>query len=58
MHFNMISKVLSGVVVSKFGIKSQAVTSMWAQHPEMTMLRACPNITLAAEWDVNPNFYL
>ena len=36
--------------------KSQVVASVWAQLP--AMLRACPIMTLAFEWDIKTNFGL
>ena len=41
-------------MVSKFGIYSQAVTSVWVRLPQVTMLRTCPDMTLAVERDVKP----
>ena len=32
---------------------------LWVQVPQMALLRACPNMTLAVEWDVKtPNLTL
>ena len=39
-------QVLSGLVVSKFGIRSQAVTSVLVPVRQAPMLRTCPNMTL------------
>ena len=40
---------ITAIVVSKFGIKSHAVNSMWVRPPHVAMLITCPNITLAVE---------
>ena len=40
------SEVLGGLV-SKFGILSQAVTSVWVRLPPVAMLWICPYMTLA-----------
>ena len=40
----LIFMVLSGLRVRKFGIQS-----VWVQHPQVTMLKACPNMTVAVE---------
>ena len=31
-----------------------AVTSVWVRLPQVVILRACPNMILAVEWDVKP----
>ena len=40
--------------VSRFGIESQAVTSVWVRLPQVTKLRTHPNMTLAVVLDVKP----
>ena len=42
------------VFTSMFGILSQSATSMSVQHPQVAMLRACPNMTQDVEWFVKP----
>ena len=42
-------EVLSGLEVSIFSILSQAVTSVWVQLPQVSLLRTCPNIIWCAE---------
>ena len=41
-------------MVSKFGILSQVVNSMWVGLPQVTMLWACLNMTLDGELDIKP----
>ena len=50
-----IDEIPSGLVVSKFGTQSEAVTSVWVQHPPVAMLRTCSNMTLTAERAIKPN---
>ena len=52
--FYFDQELLSGQVVSMFGIQSQAVTSVWVGVSQVPMLKACPNMTLAVEQDVKP----
>ena len=47
-------RFLGGLVVSRFVIKSQAVTSVWVQLPAVAMVWACLNLTLAVEQDIRP----
>ena len=41
--------VLGDLVVSNFGIKSQAVTPVWVQLVQVVILRVSPNMTLAVQ---------
>ena len=45
------TEVLNGLVASKFDMLSQAVMSVWVQLLQMIMLKSCPIITQAVEWD-------
>ena len=45
-------------MVSKFGIYSQAVISVWVVLPQVAMLRTCPIMTLAVERDVKSRSFL
>ena len=46
---NYSLEVLRSLVVSKFGISSQAVTSVWLRVLQVAMLRTCPNMTLSVD---------
>ena len=46
------------MTIGDFDIKSQAVSSVRVQLPQVAMLRIGPNLTLAVEQDVTPKFDL
>ena len=45
-----LSWVLGSLLVSKFGILSQAVTYVWVRLPQVTKLRTRRNMTLAVDF--------
>ena len=51
-----VGEIHGGLVVSKFSIKLRDITSVWVRLPQVTMLRTCPNITLAVERNIKPQF--
>ena len=49
---SMAPEVFGGPVVSKFNIKSQAVTFVWVRLQQVIELRACPSMALAVDRDI------
>ena len=49
-------EVLICYVVSRLGIKSQAVTPVWVCVPQVKCRETCPNMTPDVEQDVKPQF--